>query len=209
MKIAILGAGNVGAALASAWSAAGHTVVFGARDPQSPKTTAAIGKLGLRALPPAKAAQASEIVVLATPWPATRAALESCGSLAGKTLIDCTNPLKADLSGLELGADTSGAERVASWSSGAHVFKCFNQTGAENMAGNLRFSAKPVMFVAGDHAPARPTVLQLARDAGFEAVDAGPLTSARLLEPLAMLWIHLAYRCGLGREYAFALTRRS
>lgn len=75
------------------------------------------------------------------------------------------------------------------------------------MDGSAQFAARPVMFVAGDDAARKPKVLQLAADAGFEAIDAGPLTMARLLEPLAMLWIKLAFS-GMGRDFAFALTRR-
>ncbi len=207
MKIAILGAGNVGAALASAWIRSGHQIVFGARDAASPKTASAAARLGARVAAVPTAAAECDIVVLATPWDGTRAAIESCGSLAGKTVIDCTNPLKSDLSGLAVGTENSGGELVAGWAKGASVFKCFNQTGAENMADAARYPTRPVMFVAGDDAARKPAVLQLARDAGFEALDAGPLSAARVLEPLAMLWIHLAYRCGMGRDFAFALTR--
>jgi len=208
MNIAIIGAGSVGSSLAAAWSRKGHSLVFGARQPSDAKLVALAQKLGARAATVADAAQSADVVVFATPWPATRAAVESCGSLAGKTVVDCTNPLAPDLSGLSIGHTTSAAEQVASWAKGAHVFKCFNQTGAANMDGAARFSATPVMFVAGDDATRKANVLQLAADAGFEALDAGPLTMARLLEPLAMLWIKLAFG-GLGRDFAFALTRRT
>ncbi len=207
MKIAILGAGNVGAALATAWLRAGHKVVFGVRDPSSTKSASAAQRLGARVAAVPTAAGECDVVVLATPWDGARAALESCGSLAGKTVIDCTNPLKSDLSGLAVGTDDSGGERVAGWAKGASVFKCFNQTGAENMADAARYAVRPVMFVAGDDAARKPAVLQLARDAGFDSVDAGPLSAARVLEPLAMLWVHLAYRCNMGRDFAFALVK--
>jgi 8-hydroxy-5-deazaflavin:NADPH oxidoreductase len=149
----------------------------------------------------------SEIVVLATPWPAAGQALAAAGWLAGKVLIDCTNPLKPDPSGLELGLTTSGAEVIASRAPGAMVVKAFNTIGSEHMAGR-GFGGRPVsMLLAGDDAGAKRTVGGLARDLGFEPVDAGPLANARLLEPLALLWIDLATRRGLGTGIAFDLLR--
>jgi predicted dinucleotide-binding enzyme len=207
MQIAIIGAGSVGSALAGAWTKKQHRVVFGTRHPSDEKVRALAARLGAGVASVADAVRGAEIVVLATPWNATREAVQSCGPLAGKTVVDCTNPLAPDLSGLTVGHTTSAGEQVAEWARGASVFKAFNQTGANNMGGEMRFEARPVMFVAGDDPGRKPAVLALADDAGFEAIDAGPITAARLLEPLAMLWIHLAYRQGLGREFAFAITR--
>jgi 8-hydroxy-5-deazaflavin:NADPH oxidoreductase len=102
----------------------------------------------------------------------------------------------------------SGAERVAGWVAGACVFKTLNQTGAENMADAGVYHPKPVMFVAGDDAAKKPIVMGLVADLGFEAIDAGPLIAARLLEPFGMLWIELAMQHGQGREFAFAAVRR-
>jgi predicted dinucleotide-binding enzyme len=154
-----------------------------------------------------EAAAFAEVVVLAIPWPATEAAIRSAGSLSGKIVIDCVNPLKPDLSGLAVGYTDSAAEQIARWAPGAKVFKAFNQTGADNMAQPGYGSQKSVMFVAGDDPEAKKTVLKLVSDVGFEAVDAGPLTNARLLEPLAMLWIYLAFH-GLGRNFALGLLKR-
>jgi|SRR5690349_5047810 len=209
MKIAILGTGNVGGALARVWTRKGHEIVFGTREPQSVKVQDLVANLGKRAKAdtPERAAQGCEAVVLATPWPAAQESIQSCGKLAGKLLIDCTNPLAPDLSGLALGGNTSGGEQVAQWS-GAPVFKAFNTTGAENMHRAGEFATKPVMFYCGNDDAWRPTVAKLVEDAGFEAVDAGRLSSARWLEPLAMLWIHSAYKAGLGTDWAFAVVRR-
>jgi len=209
MKIAILGTGNVGGALARVWTRKGHEIVFGTREPQSVKVQDLVANLGKRAKAdsPEHAAQGCEAVVLATPWPAAQETLQSCGKLAGKLLIDCTNPLAPDLSGLALGGNTSGAEQVAQWS-GAPVFKAFNTTGAENMHRAAEFAVKPVMFYCGNDDAWRPTVAKLVEDAGFEAIDAGKLSSARWLEPQAMLWIHSAYKAGLGTDWAFAVALR-
>ena len=210
MKIAILGTGNVGGALARVWTRKGHEILFGTREPQSVKVQDLVANLGKRAKAESlvHAARDAEVVVLATPWSAARETLQSCGRLAGKLVIDCTNPLAPDLSGLSVGGDSSGGEQVAQWSGGAAVFKSFNTTGAENMAKAGEFASKPVMFYCGNDDAWRPTVVKLIEDAGFEPVDAGKLSSARWLEPLAMLWIHSSYKAGLGTDWAFAAVRR-
>ncbi len=210
MKIAIIGAGSVGRALGRAWLGAGHELSFGVRDPADPKhreLRESVGKAaGITAVP--AAAAAAEVVVLATPWPATRAAIEAAGDLSGKLVLDCTNPLAPDLSGLTLGHETSGGEQVAAWAPGASVFKAFNSTGFNIMAAPVVDGRRAVMLYCGDDDSRREVVAQLVSDVGFEAVDAGRLAAARLLEPFALLWISLAHRQGLGRDVAFALLRR-
>jgi predicted dinucleotide-binding enzyme len=210
MKIAIIGAGSVGRALGRAWLCVGHDVTFGVRDPQDPKHRELgeiVGK-GVQVADVPAAAAAAEVIVLATPWPATRSATEAAGSLAGKLVLDCTNPLAPDLSGLTLGHQTSGGEQVAAWALGASVFKVFNSTGFNIMASPVLGGHPAVMLFCGDDDSRRATVAQLVTEVGFEAIDAGGLAAARLLEPFALLWISLAYRQGLGRDFAFALLRR-
>ena len=211
MKIAIIGAGNVGGTLGKGWAKKGHEVFFGVRRPQGSEIQDLLKAAGggARAGSPAEAAAFSEAVVLATPWQATEAAVKSAGDLSGKILIDCTNPLKADLSGLEIGHTTSGGEQVAAWARGAKVFKAFNTTGSNIMAAPVIQGIPTVMFVCGDDTAAKPRVLQLASDLGFNPVDAGPLKQARLLEPWALLWIYLAFNGSVGRDYGFALLPRS
>lgn len=205
MRIAIIGAGNVGKALGGSWAKAGHDVVYGVRNPADPKYAA------LAAAPVAAAVKDAVAIVLATPWPATEAALGSAGNLSGKLLLDATNPLAPGPGGygLAVGYTISGGEMVAQWAKGASVFKTLNTTGYSNMADTGRYPAKPVMFFAGDDATQKATVTALLKDLGFEPVDAGPLVNARLLEPYAMLWIDLALKRGQGRDFAFALMRRS
>jgi len=210
MNIAILGAGNVGGALGKGWAAKGHSIYFGVPDPQSEKVRSLLNSIGknARAGSVHDAAEKAEVVVLATPWPVARDAVMAAGKLAGKIVIDCMNPLQPDLSGLTLGHNTSAAEQVAQWAAGARVVKAFNTTGAGNMA-NTHYGADEItMCVAGDDAAAKSTAMKLAQDLGFEAVDAGPLKNARLLEPFAMLWIYLAVKQGLGPNIAFKLLRR-
>lgn len=212
MKIAIIGAGSVGTALGKSWSRAGHEIVFGVRDPSSSnaKTAAESAGNGARAVTVAEAGDAGEVVVLATPWEATESAIGVAGGLAGKIVIDCTNPLayRDGELGLVVGFDGSGGEQVASWAPEAHVFKALNQVGYLAMEDAKFPDGFPAMFVAGDDAERKPVVLRLMTELGFEAVDAGALKVSRLLEPYAMLWIHLAYNQGMGRDFAFSLLRR-
>ena len=204
MKIAIVGAGNVGKALGAAWKATKHDVVYALR-PGSDKTKQ-IEKDGFSVSPLADAAKSADVIVLAIPWIEATAVIESLGSLKGKIVIDPTNPVSPDFE-MELGFDDSAGETLALLAQGARVVKAFNTTGAENMAKAKDFPAKPVMFVAGDDADAKKTVTKLAEAIGFEAIDAGPLKASRYLEPMAMQWIKLAYG-GAGKQFAYSLVRR-
>ncbi len=210
MNIAILGAGNVGGALGKGWAAKGHSIYYGVPDPRSEKVQTLLKSIGknARAGSVHDAAASAEIIVLATPWPATHDAVLAAGKVAGKIIIDCTNPLEHDLSGLAIGHNTSAAEQIALLAVGAHVVKAFNTTGASNMANTHYGNNEVTMCIAGDNTAAKSTVMKLAQDLGFEAVDAGPLKNARLLEPFAMLWIYLAVKQGLGANIAFKLLRR-
>jgi predicted dinucleotide-binding enzyme len=175
MKISILGAGNVGGTLGRAWARKGHDVFFGVPRPGDAGTPELLRTIGskARAGTVAEAATAGDVIVLATPWPATKAAIQAAGNLAGNVVVDCTNPLKEDFSGLALGYTTSGAEQVAEWAKGAKVFKAFNQTGF-NIMGNPAFDGqRAVIFVCGDDDAQKPTVLKLAADIGFEPSTRG------------------------------------
>jgi 8-hydroxy-5-deazaflavin:NADPH oxidoreductase len=212
MKIAIIGAGNVGGALGANWAKKGHDVIFGARDPKSEKTQALLQKIGAkaRATTVAEAAASADLIVLSTPWPATEAAVRSMGDLKGKIILDATNPLTRGPDGiaLEIGHAISGGEKVQGWAAGAAVFKTLNTTGFDNMTNPEFKGVKSVMFVAGDDAANKPKVTKLVSDLGFDVIDAGPLRNARLLEAHAMLWIDLALVRGQGRDFAFGILRR-
>lgn len=205
MKIAILGMGNVGSVLGRRWSEAGHEVVFGLRNPANHAAEAANMKACVAGVK--DAAANSEVVVLAVPWAAVSDALKAAGNLSGKVLLDCTNPLKPDLSGLEVGLTTSGGERVAQAAPGARVVKIFNTTGAGNMAHSNYGGTKVTMLYAGDDNGAKQVAARLAADLGFDPVDAGPLSSARMLEPFALLWISLAYQQKMGTDFALNVVR--
>lgn len=201
MRTAIIGGGQVGQALGRRLARAGYDVVYGSRTPDPGRAD----QTGL-----AEAVAGAEAAILAVPWSAVEQ-VAAAADWSGRIVLDATNPLRLGPAGLELalGHDSSGAERVAALMPGAHVFKAFNQTGVENMAAPDAFALRPAMFIAGDHDPSRPAVLRLVGDAGFDAIDAGPLRNARLLEPLAMLWIDLALKRGFGRDFAFTVQRRT
>src|SRR5438067_1093264 len=200
MKIAIIGSGNVGSALGSGWAKRGHEVVFGGRSP---------GKAGVpNAVYVRDAAQSAEVVVLAVPWNAVADALRSAGNLTGKLILDATNPLLPDLSGLDTERGSSGGEKVAALAGEIPVVKIFNTTGFPNMMIPDYNGERATMFYCGDDANAKSIAAGLASDLGFEPVDAGPMNRARLLEPLALLWITLAVAQGMGTNIAFKLMRR-
>ncbi len=210
MKIAIIGAGNVGGALGKRWAKAGHQIKFGVCETGKLEVVALLQEIGDAASAGGvgEAAAFGEVVVLTTRWSATQAALQSAGDLTGKVLVVCTNPLKPDLSDLAVGFDNSAGEQAANWAKGARGVKCFNTTGANNMAKPDYAGGRLAMFLCGDDADAKATVAALAEQIGFEPADAGPLRAARLLEPLAMLWIHLAYAQRLGTGFGLCIVRR-
>jgi predicted dinucleotide-binding enzyme len=210
MRIGVIGAGNVGGILGRSWGQKGHDVMFGVPNPTALKVRELLKATGGKAKAGgvAEAAAHGEVVVFATPWAATQDAVRQAGDLAGKVILHCTNPLKEDLSGLAFGHTTSGAEQVAAWASSQRVVKVFNSSGFENMAQPSYGGTAITMFFAGDDAQAKRVAAQLAKELGFDPVDAGPLANARLLEPLALLWIYLAVRQGHGTDIAYKLVHR-
>jgi NADPH-dependent F420 reductase len=211
MKIGILGAGNMGGTLGRLWAELGHEVFFGLRDAESVKAQRAFSAVGDDAGwgTAAEAAEFGDVVLIAVPWEATQEVLSSIApTLKGKALIDCTNPIKPDLSGLAVGHTTSAAEEIARWAPGARVVKAFNTVGAGTLHDAKYGDHSASMFVCGDDEAAKKLVTQLADEIGFEVIDAGPLIEARYLEPLAMLWIHLAIRGKFGSKIAVKLLRR-
>jgi predicted dinucleotide-binding enzyme len=210
MRIGIIGAGMVGGTLGTRWASAGHEVVWGVRDPAATKVAAlrtAAGH-GARAATVAEATADAEVIVLATPWRAVPEALAAGGDLAGRIVLDCTNPLKPDLSGLAVSTGRSGGEEVARLAPGARVVKIFNTVGFNVMADPRFGDRAATMLYCGDDQAAKAVAASLAADLGFEAVDAGPLAKAALLEYAALLWIHLAMSQRFGREIAFVLMQR-
>lgn len=206
MDIAIIGAGRVGSALATAWSRSGrHRIRLGVRRPGNPGIVRLAEEIGGTVESPGAAAGAADVVLLALPWQAAEAATAALGDLHGKIVIDCMNPLamRDGMLGLAIGFTSSGAETVARWVPDARVVKTLNQVGAEVIAAAAAFPIRPAMLMAGDDRAAKDVVGGLLAELGFEPIDAGGLVRARLLEPFGMTWIALATG-GRGRDWAFA-----
>jgi hypothetical protein len=206
MKIAIIGTGNVGGAIAHGLKGKGHSVILGARDPGDDSTRALAAETDATAATPANAVIGADIVILALPWSAAEAAVRALGTMDGRIVVDCMNPLGMvdGQLGLVLGHTTSGGEIVQDWLPEARVVKTLNQVGAEMMADSSRLPHRPVMFMAGNDAAAKTSVAAMLSDLGFEALDAGDITKSRILEPFGMVWINQALIQGKGRAWAFA-----
>ncbi len=206
MKIAIIGTGRIGGGLARAWASHGHTIRLGVREPQGSDAGAFAAELGATLHPIGQAAQGADVVTLAMPYSALEAVLEATGNLAGQIVIDCTNAVLPGWS-LKYGHTTSAAEELQKRIPEAHVFKSFNAQGAENLANPEYQGVRASNFFCGDDPRGKEILKQLVEEVGFEAVDTGPLQSARLLEPLMLLWITSSQQLGT-RDLAFKLLRR-
>lgn len=209
MRIAIIGTGSVGRALARGLTRSGHEVVLGSRDPRSDRA-GDLAAAGARVMASADAAAEADIVVLALPWAAMAEAISGLGDLAGRIVVDCSNPLgRVDGAlGLTLGFDASAGETVQRLLPRARVVKTLNQVGAEIMADATALPLRPAMLMAGDDPGAKEAVAALLQDLGFAPLDAGDITLSRLLEPFGLLWINQALRRGKGRHWAFAAIDR-
>ena len=192
MRVAIIGKGHVGKAIASGLERTGAEVRFGRRDPNE----------GVEA-----AADWGEVIVLAVPFTQVKDVVESIGARAdGKVLIDVTNVLGVD-GNMALGFTTSGAEELQRMLPRARVVKAFNTVFAKNQStgriGDERLSA----FLAGDDPEAKRTVMAFTESIGFEPVDCGPLIAARYLEPMGMQLIALGFSMGMGTDIGYRLVR--
>jgi hypothetical protein len=210
MKIAILGSGKVGGNLGKRWAAAGHTIVYGSRDPNSDKVKELLNNIGAQASATgeAEAVRDAEVVLLAVPYHAAQGVLANVGDLGGRVLIDATNALAQGGPAVPLSPASSAGLNVASWAKNARVVKAFNTIGSAVMM-TPEVDGRPVtLLYAGDDVAAKAVVRRLIQDIGFDPVDAGPLSNAYLLEAMCLLWIDLAYARGMG-QVGFSLLRPS
>lgn len=208
MNLLILGAGNMGSALARRFTTAGHSVRIAATTLDKARSVAA-SIPGAIAVDAAGSAADADVIILATPFEGAVEALRSAAPREGSTVIDITNPLTPDYSGLTIGHNTSAAEAIAAAVPGVEVAKAFNTLFAQVLNDGARFGdAIAPTFVASDSARAKATATALAESIGFDVIDAGPLKNARYLEPLAGLNIHLGYGAGLGTGIAPTWLRR-
>lgn len=205
MHIAIIGTGNVGGALASAWARAGHTIILGVKDLQDFKGRDLLLQPGISALPVADAVSKAELVLLATPATAATEVALSLGDTTGKIIIDAMNMI--------MGRGPAGfqttADAILAHTQTRDVVKCFNTTGFNNMQNPVYGSVAIDAFVAGDSKAGKAAAIRLAKDAGFgECYDIGGNDKFQLMEQFAWFWINLAMFQGQGREIGFKLLKR-
>ncbi len=205
MRIAIIGSGNVGGALAQGWAKAGHEVTFGVRNLAEFKGNRLGEMKNITALLMADAVGKSEVVVIAAVPQALQTIVSSMGDVSHKIIIDTMNSVR-----VKPDPYTNTTEALLSLTNCKDIVKCFNTTGAENM-GNPNYDGTGIdMFYSGDSAKAKQVAEQLAKDLGFENVyNFGGSDKFNLQEQFALSWINLAMMQGYGRKIAFKIVKRS
>jgi predicted dinucleotide-binding enzyme len=214
MKIGVLGSGDVGKALARGFVARGHEVMISSREPEKLRDFVDEQNDRAKAGTFEDAARFGEVVVIATLFSGTKQAIDRAGSanFAGKTVIDCTNPLKFEegkMPELSIGFDNSAGEEVQRWLPGAKVVKAFNIIGNQFMVDPKFPSGPPTMFIAGNDADAKKTVTQLIESLGWQGAvsDLGGIEESRYLEPMCIVWVHYGIRNG-SWDHAFKMLRK-
>ena len=204
MKLAFIGIGNVGFAIARNLRQKGHQIIIGGNNPDSESVKKALAECPDFDLQPVQAAvDAADLVFLATPFKANESALQGI-AFHGKTLVDCTNPVGPGIShGLK--SERSGSEVVQELAPDARVVKAFSIYGFENFADSAfpGYHVKPAMLIAGNDAAAKEQVSAINSDMGFETVDTGALSQALHLEHMTLLWVKMV-RAGGAWHFAWA-----
>jgi hypothetical protein len=205
MKITIIGAGNVGGALALGWAKAGHQVILGVRnlDDSEIKALVAANK-NISAKSVTDAAKEAEVILVSVPVAAIKDVAKALGEVKSKIIIDATNSVFQKPEPY-----AHGVEAFKALTKCEDVVKCFNSTGFENMA-NPKYGDLAIdMFVAGRSQRGKAIAQQLAKDLGFaECYDFGGDDKIALLEQFALAWINLAIMQKYGRGMAFKILKR-
>ncbi len=203
MKIAIIGHGNVGGALAQNWASAGHEILIGARKAQGAKVQALAERQNISVHSISAAVAEAETILVATPPQVAIQLTESWGDTSGKVIIDATNAVRSKPNPYPT------AYHAFRKLTPAKVVKCFNSTGYENMQNPHYGEVALDMYMAGADEEGKAVARQLAKDAGFaECYDFGGADKVELLEQFALSWINLAIMQGMGRNIGFKLVRR-
>ena len=212
MNIGILGSGSVGRTLGAGFLKHGHQVMLGTRDPQKPEVQKWLGETpGAKAGTFEQTAQFGDFLVLATAGDVAENAVALAGpaNLAGKTVMDATNPI-AKLPPVDgilsffTGPNDSLAERIQARVPQAHIVKAFNSVGAARMVNPTYRQGTPTMFYCGDHAGAKQQVAGVIRQFGWQPYDCGGIIAARAIEPLCILWCSRGFQHNQW-DHAFAL----
>jgi len=211
MKIGIIGSGVVGQTLAAGFTAHGHDVTIGTREPRKLADFAAAHPK-VRVAGTAEAAAFAELAVLAVKGSAALAAArDAAPHLDGKTVLDTTNPI-ADAPPVDgvlsffTGPNDSLFEQLQREFARVRFVKAFNSVGAARMVDPSFAGGPPTMFIAGDDAAAKATATRLLAELGWESADMGPAIAARAIEPLCVLWCIPGFREG-SWTHAFKLLR--
>jgi len=201
----------MGGKLGTIFARAGHDVVFSyARSERKLKSLAKRAGARARAGTPADAVRGADAVLLAVHWLRVDDELEQAGDMAGKGVITCSLPMNADDTKLVVAHTSSAAEALAGKVRRAHVVSAFGTVPSEVLFGVFearRRARRPSLVYCGDNRRAKKVAATLIRDAGSDAVDAGPLKVARYLEPFTLLVARLAYEGDSGPELAYRFER--
>ena len=210
MKIGILGTGTLATALGKALTHKGYRLMFGGRS--EAKAAEAAGKMEHFAQGGtlASAIHFGEILFIAVPYKAIESVLRNTDSFRGKIVVDCTNPLiPGEWADLAMGHTTSAAEQIAKMIPEATLVKAYNTAFTGLIENGPYFGPNDAsMFYCGDDQAAKASVAKLIEATGFDPIDCGPLSSARMLEPMAALLVRLGHNMDMGREIAFKLISR-
>lgn len=204
MKVAIIGSGNVGGALAQGWVKKGHEITFGVRNKDEFKGNRLSGINNIAATSIPDAVKSSEVIVIAAVPQAVQSIAEMMGDVSSKVIIDAMNSVR-----IKPEPYSNTTEALSNLTNCRNIVKCFSTTGAENMADPVYQGRGIDMFYAGDSDRAKQVAEQLAKDLGFENVyNFGGSDKFQLLEQFALSWINLAIMQGYGRSIAFKVLKR-
>lgn len=210
MKLGIIGTGKISKALCTALTHKGYRVMVGGRSLEAARGIAGAMDHFATGGTIANAVHYGEIIFLAIPYASIEEVLRNTDSFRGKIVVDCTNPVVFDeYPELAIGHSTSAAEQIAKMLPEAKVIKAYNTAFAKQIQNGPFFGANDgTMLYCGDDEAAKTSVHKLIEASGFEPVDCGPLHSARLLEPMAVLLMRLNKNQGMGDEIAWKLLTR-
>ena len=211
MRIGILGSGLIGGKLGIVFARAGHDVVFSySRSHRKLEELAEEAGANARAGTPAEAVNGADALLLAVHWTRVDDVLAQAGALSGNVLLTCSLPMNKDDTHLVIGHTTSGAETLAAKIPGARVVSAFSTVPSEVLFSVFEQRGKgspPDLVFCGDHEGAKRTAARLIRDAGFNPVDMGPLSTARYIEPFSFVVGLRAYNSSDGPAIAYRFER--
>jgi predicted dinucleotide-binding enzyme len=211
VRIGILGSGLMGGKLGTLFARAGHEVVFSyARSRKKLEDLARQAGASARAGTPEEAARDADAVLIAVHWSRLDDVLRQARDLAGKAVVTCSLPMSEDDTRLVVGLTSSGAEELARKVPTAKVVSAFGTVPSEVLFGVFearKRRSRPSLVYCGDAGDAKEAAATLIRDVGFDPVDAGPLRTARYMEPFTLLVAQLAYEGEGGPELAYRFVR--